>query len=220
MTNLIENLRPLSRKVMLEIDGLFWLWMAINIVGFVLGTAGWYGGQLAVTPLIWWIFVPDCPLVAGYAAAALWGLRKGRRWTAFNLFTALGCIKYGVWTCLVWLLYWSNTGDFQILSIPFLMFVTHLGLIAQGIVILILTERWSVREVLPAVAYYAAADFVDYGLGHHPSYPMLYVSPAIVQWHSVAMTWLLSGLLLWLGWRMEQRTARPSTPTSIEAAQP
>jgi uncharacterized membrane protein YpjA len=211
MNGLIANLRTVSRRVMLENRYLFWLWMAINIVGLVLGTIGWYGPQLAATPLIWWVFVPDCPLVAGYAAVVLWGMRQDKRWTAFNLFTALGCIKYGVWTCLIWLLYWSATGDFNPLSV--LMFVTHIGLIGQGVVILLLTETWTVRDVLPAVAYYALADFVDYGLGHHPSYPMLYVSHAIVQWHSVVMTWLLSGILLVLGWRCEQRPdISPPTP--------
>ncbi len=212
MNGMITTLKRLSRKIMLENRALFWLWMAINVVGLVLGTIGWYAPQLAITPVIWWIFVPDCPLVAGYAAVALWGLRQGKRWAAFNLFTALGCIKYGVWTCLVWLLYWSATGDFNPLSI--LMFVTHLGLIGQGVVLLLLTDTWSVREVLPSVAYYALADYVDYGLGHHPAYPMLYVSHAIVQWHSVVMTWLLSGTLLLLAWRMEQRPDG-STPATV-----
>lgn len=218
MNGLIANLQRLSRKVMVENSRLFWLWMAINIVGLVLGTFGWYGDQLIKTPVIWWIFVPDCPLVAGYAAVALWGVRQEKRWTTFNLFTALGCIKYGVWTCVVWLLYWSATGDFNPLSI--LMFVTHMGLIAQGVVLLLLTERWSVREVLPSVAFYAVADFVDYGLGHHPGYPMLFVSPMIVQWHTVAMTWLLSAIFLAVGWRMEQQpdlSPPSSTLTSTQS---
>jgi uncharacterized membrane protein YpjA len=216
MNGMIATLKSLSRKVMLENQALFWLWMAINVVGLVLGTIGWYSGQLAVTPMIWWIFVPDCPLVAGYAAVALWGLRQGKQWAMFNLFTALGCIKYGVWTCLVWLLYWSATGDFNPLSI--LMFVTHMGLIAQGVVILLLTERWTVRDVLPSVAFYAVADFVDYGLGHHPTYPLV-VSAAIVQWHSVVMTWGLSVVFLWLGWRMEQRPTIETSTTAIKSTQ-
>lgn len=217
MSELIANLRQLSQQVMVENKYLFWLWITINLVGLVLGTIGWYGTQLAVTPVIWWVFVPDCPLVAGYAALVLWGFRNQKQWTVFNLFTALGCIKYGVWTCLIWLLYWSATGDFNLLSI--LMFVTHVGLIAQGVVILLLTETWTVRDVLPSIAFYALADFVDYGLGHHPSYPVFYVSHAIVQWHSVVMTWLLSGILLVVGWRNEQRADMSPPATALKSPQ-
>lgn len=211
MATLITNLRELSRTVMLKYTWLFWGWIALNLIGFVVGTVGWYGNQLPVTPLIWWIFVPDCPLVAGYFALALWGIRAGKKWTVFNLFTALGLIKYGIWTCLVWLLYWSATSDFNFLSV--LMFFTHLGLIAQGVILLLLTERWKAVEALPALVYYAFADYVDYGLGHHPAYPYGYVSDFIVQWHSVAVSWILGVLFIALGWRMEERPT-VSTPSS------
>lgn len=195
MAALMDRLYDLSEEIMLKHSALFWTWIAINVVGFVWGTVGWYGQQLPTTPLIWWLFVPDCPLVAGLAAIALWGLRNGKRWPVFNLWAAMGCIKYGVWTCTVWVAYWLQTGDFFFLSVA--MFLSHVGLIAQGIVLLILTRRWGLREALPAVAYYAFADWVDYGLGHHPGYPERIVSAALVQWHSVAMTWLLgAGLLL------------------------
>ncbi len=173
---------------MLRHGWLFWSFIVANVIGLLWGTVGWYGTQLPQTPLLWWLFVPDCPLVAGLFAVALWGQRNGKRWTGFNLWTAMGLIKYGVWTCTVWLAYWAQTQDFFLLSVA--MFVTHIGLIAQGIVLLLLTEKWSIRDALPAFAYYIVADVVDYGLGHHPTHPFE-VSAALVQWHTVAMTWLL-----------------------------
>ncbi|MGH2543266.1 MAG: DUF1405 domain-containing protein [Ardenticatenaceae bacterium] len=208
-----SKIERLSEAVMLRHDGLFWSFIAINVVGFVWGTIGWYGQQLPRTPLMWWLFVPDCPLVAGLAAIALWGLRQGKKWTVFNLWTAMGCIKYGVWTCMIWLAYWLQTSDFFFLSVA--MFVTHIGLIAQGVVLLILTGRWSVRDVLPAFAYYIFADFVDYRLGHHPLYPFE-VSAALVQWHTVSMTWLLGMLLIALAKVAGDRPA-PASPTPIYA---
>ncbi|MDQ4077513.1 MAG: DUF1405 domain-containing protein [Chloroflexota bacterium] len=182
----ITRLRSLTETVMLRHGWLFWTFIVVNIIGFVWGTFGWYGDQLPNTPLLCWLFVPDCPLVAGLFAVALWGVRQGKKWTVFNLWTAMGSIKYGVWTCTVWLAYWLQTGNFFFLSVA--MFLTHIGLIAQGVVLLLLTERWSVRDVLPALVYYTFADWVDYGLGHHPNYPMQ-VSAALVQWHTTAMTW-------------------------------
>lgn len=194
MQAIVRQLRHLSEEVMLKHAWLFWSFVAVNVVGFVWGTIGWYGQQLPQTPLVWWLFVPDCPLVAGAFALALWGRRQGKRWTLFNLWVAAGSIKYGVWTCTVWLAYWLQTGDFFFLSVA--MFLTHIGLIAQGVVLLLLTERWSVRDGLLVLAYYAFADFVDYGLNHHPGYPLVVVSRALVQWHSVAMTWGLGVLLV------------------------
>lgn len=196
MASALDNLRSLAERIMLRHAPLFWFWIAVNVVGLVWGTIGWYGFQLAETSPVWWLFVPDCPLVAGLFAVALWGLRNGRRWTVFNLWTAMGLIKYGIWTCTIWLAYWAQTGDFFFLSVA--MFLTHIGLIAQGIVLLLLMQRWTTREALPAVAYYLVADVVDYALGHHPGYPTV-VSAALVQWHSVAVTWGLGALLVALG---------------------
>lgn len=204
MTTLIKNLRELSKTVMLRYDWLFWTFIFINVIGFVWGTIGWYGKQLPQTPLAWWFFVPDCPLVAGLFAIALWGVRGNKQWTIFNLWTAMGLIKYGVWTCAVWLVYWSQTGDFFFLSVA--MFTTHLGLIAQGIVLLLLTQEWSVRDVLPGLAYYALADFVDYGLGYHPTYPTQWVPATFVGGHTIVMTWLIGGTLLALAKIMNKNT--------------
>ena len=213
MSRVVSQLRELSEQVMLRHTGLFWFWIAVNVGGLVLGTVGWYGDQLPQTPAIWWLFVADCPLVAGLFALALWGRRAGKRWTVFNLWTAMGLIKYGVWTCVVWLAYWSQTSNFFFLSVA--MFLTHIGLIAQGVVLLLLTERWSARELVPALLYYSIADVVDYRLGHHPTYPAQ-VSAALVQWHTVAMTWLLGGLLLGLA-RGSASTAPSETPLPAQA---
>jgi uncharacterized membrane protein YpjA len=185
---------------MLRHAWLFWIFILVNVIGFVWGTIGWYGNQLPRTPLVWWIFVPDCPLVAGLFAVALWGLRNGKRWTVFNLWASIGLLKYGIWTCLIWIAYWLATADFFFLSVA--MFVTHVGLIAQGIVLLLLTRGWSAWQVLPAFAYYVVADVVDYGLGHYPDYP-LEVSAALVQWHTMAFTWLMGLSLISLAKRRQ-----------------
>lgn len=212
MGRILNNLRALSRSVMLEHGWLFWTFIAVNLVSFVWGTVGWYGAQLPQTPLVWWLFVPDCPLVALLFAIALWGLRNGKRWTVFNLWTAMGSIKYGVWTCTIWLAYWVQTGDFNFLSVA--MFLTHIGLIAQGVVLLLLTERWRLWQAVPVFAYYIFADLVDYRLGHHPLYPYQ-VSHALVQWHTVGMTWLLGVALTVAGWWMEEGASARSRRAPI-----
>jgi uncharacterized membrane protein YpjA len=197
VNQLVTRFRAISEAVVLRNDWLFLAFIVVNVLGFVIGTVGWYGHQLPQTPLIWWLFVPDCPLVSLLFAIAIWGLRSGKRWTTFNLWAAMGLIKYGVWTCTVWLAYWVATGDFFFLSVA--MFLTHVGLIAQGVVLLLLTRQWTAREAAPAFLYYIVADLVDYGLGHHPMFPQPEVSMALVQWHTVAMTWLLGLGLVALG---------------------
>ncbi|QLQ05840.1 MAG: DUF1405 domain-containing protein [Anaerolineae bacterium] len=50
-----------------------------------------------------WIFIPDCPLFALLFVIAFVALRRHPNWTWFYTITAIGLIKYGVWTVTFWL---------------------------------------------------------------------------------------------------------------------
>jgi uncharacterized membrane protein YpjA len=127
---------------------------------------------------------------------------------------AAGQIKYGVWTVTAWLLFWKNTA--AELGAPLFTFdsvfmtITHLGLIAQGV--LLLTYFKPDRLAVGATfVWFALSDFVDYGLGWYPSLPLRWIPLAVMQWSTVAMTILLTGLLYWL--------SRPSTASPQPSAQ-
>ncbi len=175
-----------------------------NFVGFVVGTIWWYGPFfIEANPPLWtYPFIPDCPLAAGVFGVALIYLHRGKSSNFLNQLAAVFNIKYGTWTMTFWLLYWARTGDYNIVSL--LMFVTHLGLTVQGLLILQYLHRPSLRDTLIVLVWFVASDVVDYapiapgrgGYGWYPPLPLGFelVPPMMVQ--AIFMTWLLDGIFL------------------------
>jgi uncharacterized membrane protein YpjA len=130
---------------------------------------------------------------------------------------AAGQIKYGVWTVTAWLLFWQNTAaEFGAPLFTFdsvFMTITHLGLIAQGVLLLTYFRPTRIAA-LAAFAWFALSDFVDYGLGWYPSIPLRWIPLAVMQWSTIAMTFLLGGLLFWLS----RKPASASTTERIADA--
>jgi uncharacterized membrane protein YpjA len=175
-----------------------------NLVGFFVGTVFWYGEFFAeANPPLWaYPFIPDCPLAAGVFAIALVLLHRGKSNNLINQLAAVFNIKYGTWTMTFWLLYWARTGDYNFVSL--LMFVTHLGLTVQGLLILQYLGRPSLRDTLIVFAWFVASDIVDYapiapgrdGYGWYPPLPLGDELVPMMMAQAIFMTWLLNGILL------------------------
>jgi uncharacterized membrane protein YpjA len=135
---------------------------------------------------------------------------------------AAGQIKYGVWTVTAWLLFWRNTAAefgaplFTVDSV--FMTITHIALIAQG-VLLLTYFRPTWVAALVSLVWFGLSDFVDYGLGWYPSLPLRYIPLAVMQWSTVAMTGLLALLLLLLSRRSAAVQVGPARGAR-QAAQP
>lgn len=114
---------------------------------------------------------------------------------------AFGQIKYGIWTVTAWVVYWRNTAimdgapDFNFISI--LMTVSHIALFGQGVFLLTYFKPTQ-RAALVSFLWYALSDYVDYGLGWYPSLPLQYIPLPIMQWHTIGVTFLLTGIYFWL----------------------
>jgi uncharacterized membrane protein YpjA len=175
-----------------------------NFIGFFVGTIFWYGEFFATAnPPLWaYPFIPDCPLAAGVFGVALLLLHWGKSNNLVNQLAAVFNIKYGTWTMTFWLLYWSRTGDYNLVSL--LMFTTHLGLTLEGLSMFLYLHKPSLRDTLIVLAWFVASDFVDYapiapgrdGYGWYPPLPLgdELVPPMMA--HAIVMTWLLNGILL------------------------
>ena len=175
-----------------------------NLLGFFIGTVFWYGDFFrAFQPPLWtYPFIPDCPLAAGIFAVALIQLHRAKSNNLLNQLAAIFNIKYGTWTMSFWLLYWARTGDYDFVSV--LMFVTHLGLTIQGLLLMQYLHKPSLRDTLIVLAWFVTSDIVDYapiapgrdGYGWYPPLPLgIELVPAMLA-HAVSMTWLLNGILL------------------------
>jgi len=183
-----------------------WLWIAAGLALVV-----WLSTYLPGAPAGW---SAQAAMWAVWSWALLIGAIWFRRAPAWLLgIFAFGQIKYGIWTITAWLLYWRSTA--ALLGAPHfsfdsvLMTITHVGLMAQGI-FLLTYFRPTVRGALAAFGWFALSDFVDYGLGFYPSVPEQFISVAFMQWSTIAVTFLLTGVYLLLARRPgATRTARP-----------
>ena len=178
---------------------LLWAILAVNFLASLYGYY-WYRWQLAVTPRYLWFFVPDCPLAATLMAMALGVyLLFGQRRSWFHFLTYTVLLKYGFWTVFVFLLYWTAGGR-NYTPEYMMLFVSHIGMLAEGAVFLgdmpQLPRYWWL-----AVGWSALDAYFDYfypieipgrqALGVHPYLPNPAHLPIIR-----AMTLAITGIYL------------------------
>jgi len=152
--------------------------LIINFFGSIYGYY-WYAGQLAATDKRLWLFVPDSPLATTMLAIVLALSLIGFRKSLLTVVACTACIKYGLWAVIVIADAWLRGG--QVHWEEVMLWVSHLGMAAQGLVYL----WWEVgaraeRGDMPfagGVVVFTAAwmgvnDFFDYYLD---IYPYLYM---------------------------------------------
>jgi len=188
---------------------IFWCCVVANLIGAVWGAAVWYGPMLAASPLWAWPFIPDCPLAAFLGTIALFGMRAGQRWTLFYTLTAFACIHYGIWTLVFWLRQWTGSG--MIDPFEMVLFVTHVGLLCEGVLFATRLGDVSFPQRLTVIGWFVLAFGVDYGLGYHPPLAS-HVTFDFIMWLTVALTGGLSIALLALP-RTGAQPTRLSTTT-------
>jgi uncharacterized membrane protein YpjA len=187
---------------------LFWAAVVANLLGTLIGGVVWYGPMILNSPIWALPFIPDCPLAALLATIALFGIRAGRRWEWFNALAAFFCIKYGVWTIVFWLRQWSASG--VILPVEALLFVTHIGLVCEGLLLVPQIGALALGRRVWVIAWFALSVFVDYALGFHPPLTS-HVTREFIFWLAAVLTTLCGAGLLLLP-RGNQRVA--TTPAA------
>lgn len=181
---------------------------ALVVLGIVIG-ALWLSTYLSVASPRW--AMQSAMLALCSWSLLLFGLTFTiwPRWLL--LITALGSIKYGIWTVTAWGLYWQNTAFY--LGTPLVTFeslfmtLTHIGMIVQGLFLLLYFKPTRVAAFV-ALFWLALSDFVDYALGYHPPIyvPDLFIPLPILQWSTIGVTVLLGA---WSFWQGLQPTSKP-----------
>jgi uncharacterized membrane protein YpjA len=137
------------------------LMCAAVFIGF-----GYYFDQLAFTPLLLWIFVPDCPL---YVLLTLPILAKKIRSDAYSFLVSIGMFKYGLWTVFVLLFYSEYWQPSQIwITVPFI--IGHIGMALLGAALLP-KKKVAASIALVVLAWFLLNDYADYFLGTRPLIP-------------------------------------------------
>ena len=152
---------------------LAWPIIFINLLGTAFGF-WYYLPQLSTEPLLMWPFVPDSPIATLFFALSLglWKLGKNSIWVSSIAF--IGCIKLGLWTPYVLLIFYSDFSYLHPLMYHFL-FWSHLAMALQAFLIFRYTT-FSFIPILVGFSWHAFNDMVDYfipllGSPHHTWLP-------------------------------------------------
>jgi uncharacterized membrane protein YpjA len=176
---------------------ILWVIVSIDLASAVAGYVIWYGGTIVSSPWYFWPFVPDSPLAVTFVAAALVALRYGRRWEFLGLLAVGTCVKYGLWTVLVWFTKYLAGGGYSAMAI--IMSVSHFFMIVEGLIVAAFL-RFRPIPLAAAGLFLIINDLVDYASSYHPRLPEL-VDGKVVARFSVATTaaivacWIVMSLI-------------------------
>lgn len=173
-----------------------WFYWAVNLICFggVVYGFFWYKDQLSQTPLLFWLFTPDCPGAA--FLFLIWIVLRRLRVPdeTFRVIAITALIKYGIWTVSVIGLLWIEWGVHYWENV--MLFVSHAGMIILGIV-------FASRMKISSQAFWLTStwlivnDFVDYYFKVYPRLPDPGRLPEIR-----LGTFILTGLMiLWMAGR-------------------
>lgn len=175
-----------------------WVIVAVNLLGTVFGF-WYYLPQFSYEPAVIWPLVPDSPVATLFIAASLgaWKLGHSKEW--LNALAFFGCLKLGLWTPYVLLVFKDGFAGLHPLMYNFL-FWSHLGMVAEAFLI----HRYSdfpVSAVLVAVVWYAGNDLVDYfvpvaGTPHHTLVPAQSVVEGTIRHVSPAHEFAAAGAVV------------------------
>ncbi|RLG15859.1 MAG: hypothetical protein DRN71_00020 [Candidatus Nanohalarchaeota archaeon] len=140
----------------------------VNIVGTLFGF-WYYKFQLASTPLVKLVFVPDCPIYTLLFACFLVLHFMGKKSAILATVTFIGLVKYGFWTVLVISLYCEYYAASD-LFLYVVLFILHIGMIAQAYVIPQISG-FSKDALMIALVWFLANDVMDYFFGTAPYLP-------------------------------------------------
>lgn len=143
-----------------------WMLFLVNFLGTIYGYY-WYKNQLSVTPLKYWIFVPDSPTASAAITIVLLLYIWRRRSPLIEAFAAITLIKYGIWAVVM--IFWGAAmmPEPYVEPLQWMLVVSHLGMALEAVLYAkYFTYGW--KEIGIVAVWTLLNDFLDYGLDIHP----------------------------------------------------
>lgn len=156
----------------------------LNIIGGMLVIYTNFWRQMKTTHVIWWFFLPDCAISAFLVAITL--LKPRQRGQVVQIITGLHCIKSGI--SYMVLAYYKPS----YLSPPTSL-IGHLGLLAEGIVLMALLSELEVTQAVSGMGLIILDEILDFTTPARP-YPADYVPNEVI-----AIAWIILDVFL-VGW--------------------
>ncbi len=143
--------------------------LAVNIAGTVYGYI-WYGYQLADTPPLFLIFVPDSPTASLFFVFVLAAFLFKKNIPLIEALAILTLFKYGIWAVVMNLLVLNVSG-----SLPwegYMLIASHFAMAVQGILYAPF-YRIKIPHLVIAAVWTLHNDVIDYVFGMMPRYSRL-----------------------------------------------
>nr|WP_285852119.1 DUF1405 domain-containing protein [Robertmurraya korlensis] len=148
---------------------ILWLLLVINVLGTIYAYY-WYRYQLAETPPIFLVFVPDSPTACLFFVFVLVAFILGRNWPLFEALAMVTLFKYGIWAVVMNYLVLVVSGELDMIG--YMLMLSHGAMALQGLLYapfyrfkawhLIVTGIWTLHN-----------DVIDYVFKMLPRYHML-----------------------------------------------
>lgn len=147
---------------------LFFL-LLINFFGTLYGYY-WYEGQLAVTPDIFLVFVPDSPTASLFFTIFLLFFLFGKNVPYIEALAIITLFKYGTWAVVMNLL--TLIVDGSIGWQGYMLMASHAGMAIQGLLYAPF-YRLKLRHIAFAAVWTLHNDIIDYVFAMMPAYSSL-----------------------------------------------
>ncbi|WP_404470568.1 DUF1405 domain-containing protein [Sutcliffiella horikoshii] len=154
---------------LLKTPVMLWLVLIINVLGTIYGYV-WYGYQLAETPAIFLIFVPDSPTASLFFCLVLVGFILKRNFKLFEALAIITLVKYGIWAVVMNILTLMETGYLPIEG--YMLIVSHGAMAVQG-VLYSPYYRFKLWHLVAAGIWTLHNDVIDYVFKMMPWYGSL-----------------------------------------------
>ena len=154
---------------LLKTPVMLWLVLIINVLGTIYGYI-WYGYQLAETPAIFLVFVPDSPTASLFFCFVLVGFILKKNFKLFEALAIITLVKYGIWAVVMNILTLMETGYLPIEG--YMLIVSHGAMAVQG-VLYSPYYRFKLWHLVAAGIWTLHNDVIDYVFKMMPWYGSL-----------------------------------------------
>ncbi|RLL48219.1 DUF1405 domain-containing protein [Oceanobacillus piezotolerans] len=141
----------------------------INFLGTIYGYI-WYESQLAITPDIFLIFVPDSPTATLFFTIFLFFFIFNRNVPYIEALAIITLFKYGIWAVVMNLLTLVVQGNLHWTG--YMLMASHLAMAIQGLLYAPF-YKIKLRHIVIAAIWTLHNDVIDYVFGMMPIYSSL-----------------------------------------------
>jgi len=143
----------------------------INLIGTIYGFL-WYGEQIADTPPLFVLFVPDSPTASLFFTIFLLFFIFGKNLPYIEALAIVTLFKYGVWAVVMNILTLLVEGALHWTG--YMLMISHAGMAIQGLLYAPFYKmKW--KHLIVAAVWTLHNDVIDYVFGMMPTYGSLTV---------------------------------------------